>query len=235
MSSRIPLVYEAHGAPATHCTGALNQERHALRVNPAAATDRRWSAEPFGVTREVRIVPLRQFERSRFFTGQVLTADDLQREQDYHRDKARLHNRFLHGWGVVAGLRVSVDQGAVVVAPGLALDCAGNELILPTEERVSLSGLTGRQYVTIRYVELPTAQIPSPSGEVEVSRIKEAVVLRVLSTNPQAGHSALPSGGPGCGQSHELCLASISQRSSRWRVTPVKVRRKQKGRPRLGL
>ena len=172
----------------------------------------------------VCIVQLRQFERSRFFTGQVLTADDLQREQDYHRDKTRLHNRFLHGWGVVAGLRVSIDQGVVVVAPGLALDCAGNELILPTEERVSLSGLTGRQYVTIRYVELPTAQIPSPSGEVEVSRIKEAVVLRVLSTNPQAGHSALP--GPGCGQSHELCLASISQRGSRWRVTPVKGRKK---------
>ena len=180
-------------------------------------------------------MPLRQFERSRFFTGQVLTADDLRREQDYHRDKARLHNRFLHGWGVVAGLRVSVDQGAVVVAPGLALDCAGNELILPTEERVSLSGLTGRQYVTIRYVELPTAKISSSSGEVEVSRIKEAVVLRVLSTNPQVGHSAIPSGGPGCGQSHEFCLASISQRGSRWRVTPVKGRRKQKGRPRLGL
>jgi hypothetical protein len=36
-------------------------------------------------------VQLRQFERSRFFTGQVLTADDLQREQDYRRDKARLH------------------------------------------------------------------------------------------------------------------------------------------------
>ncbi len=166
---------------------------------------------------------LRQFERSRFFTGQVLTADDLQREQDYHRDKSRLHNRFLHGWGVVVGLRVSVDQGAVVVAPGLALDCAGNELILPTEERVSLSGLTGRQYVTIRYVELPIAQIPSPSGEVEVSRVKEAVAVQVSFTNPQAGHRALPSGGPGCGKSHDLCLASISQRGSRWRVTPVKV------------
>ena len=58
------------------------------------------------------------------------------------------------------GLTVSLDQGVVVVAPGLALDCAGNELILPTEERVSLSGLTGRQYVTIRYVELPTATDP---------------------------------------------------------------------------
>ncbi len=171
---------------------------------------------------------LRQFERSRFFTGLVLTADDLQQEQGYHRDKARLHNRFLHGWGVVAGLRVSVDQGTVVVAPGLALDCAGNELILHTEERVSLSGLTGRQYVTIRYVELPTAQIPSPSGEVEVPRIKEAVVLRILSTNLQVGHRAFSYGGPGCGQSHELCLASISQRGSRWRVTPVKVRRKQR-------
>ena len=165
----------------------------------------------------------------------MLTADDLQREQDYHRDKARLHNCFLHGWGVVAGLRVSVDQGVVVVAPGLALDCEGNELILPTEERVSLSGLTGRQYVTIRYVELPTSQIPSPSGVVEVSRIKEAVVVQVSSTNPQAGHRALPSGGPGCGQSHDLCLASISKRGSRWRVTPVTVRKKQKGRPRLGL
>ena len=178
---------------------------------------------------------LRQFERSRFFAGQLLTADDLQREQDYHRDKARLHNRFLHGWGVVDGLRVSVDQGAVVVAPGLALDCAGNELILPTEERVSLSGLTGRKYVTIRYVELPTARDSiTKRGSGKFSRIKEAVVVQVLSTNPQAGHSALPSGGPGCGQSHELCLASMSQRGSHWRVTPVKVRRKQRGQTPLG-
>ena len=165
---------------------------------------------------------LRQFERARFFTGRVLASDDLQREQDYHRDKARLHNRFLHGWGVVAGLSVSVDRGAVVVAPGLALDCAGNELVLPAEERVSLSGVTGRQYVTIRYVELPSAQIPSPGGGVEVSRIKEAVAVQVTLTNPRAGHGALPPGGPGCGQSHALCLATVSRRGSRWRVTRVK-------------
>jgi hypothetical protein len=167
-------------------------------------------------------VSLTQFERLRFFTGQVLGTDDLQREQDYHRDKARLHNRFLHGWGVVTGLSVRVNQGAIVVAPGLALDCAGNELVLSTEERVSLSGLTGRQYVTIRYVEVPSAEVPSPSGQLEASRIKEAVAVQVSLTNPQAGHGALPAGGPGCGQSHGLCLAYISRRGSRWRVTPVK-------------
>jgi hypothetical protein len=166
---------------------------------------------------------LQQFERLRFFTGQALTAGDLQREQDYHRNKARLQNRFLHGWGVVSGLKISVDQSAVVVSPGLALDCAGNELILVTEERVSLSGLKDRRYITIRYVELPTGQVPSPSGEVEYSRIKEAVAVQLSLTNPQAGHRAFPCGGPGCGQSHELCLGSVSQRGSRWRVTPVKL------------
>ncbi len=164
----------------------------------------------------------RQFERARFFAGQTPTADDLQREQDYHRDKARLRNRSLHGWGVVAGLKVAIDQGAVIVAPGLALDCAGNELILPAAERIALSGLAGRRYVTIRYVELPTAQTPAPGGEVEVSRIREAVIVQVSPANPQAGHRAFPPGGPGCGQSHELCLASVSRHGSRWRVTPVR-------------
>jgi hypothetical protein len=172
---------------------------------------------------EARTVQLRQLERPHFFTGKLLTAEDLQREQDYHRNKVRLHNRFLHGWGVVAGLRVSLDKGAVVVAPGLALDCAGNELVLPCEERISLSALAGRRHVTIRYIELPVGQISSPSGEVEPSYIKEAVAVELSTGSPLAGHSGLRAGGPGCGASHALCLATISQRGSRWRVTPVHV------------
>ena len=54
--------------------------------------------------------------RPRFFAGQVLTADDLNRLDHYIRAKHRLHNRQLHGWGVVNGLEVTCnpcDDGVV--------------------------------------------------------------------------------------------------------------------------
>jgi len=50
---------------------------------------------------------IRQFERPRFYDGRLLTAADLEDEQDYFREKIRLHNRLSHGWGVVTGLKVS--------------------------------------------------------------------------------------------------------------------------------
>ena len=165
----------------------------------------------------------RQFERPHFFNGKLLTADDLQREQDYFRGKSALHNRFLHGWGIVAGLDVTVDQEATaVVSPGLALDCAGNELVLPEPERIALSGLTGRHYVTIQYLEVPVEQQPSLQGESEFSRLQEAVRVELGSANPVAGHSGMGPGSPGCGRGHALCLASISQNGTHWRVVPAR-------------
>ena len=164
----------------------------------------------------------RQFERPHFFNGKLLTADDLQREQDYFRGKSGLHNRFLHGWGIVVGLGVTVDQETtVVVSPGLALDCAGNELVLPEPERIALSGLTGRHYVTIQFLEVPVGQHPSLPSEPEFSRVREAVRVELGSANPVAGHSGMGPGSPGCGQSHALCLASISQHGAHWRVAPA--------------
>ena len=165
----------------------------------------------------------RQLERTLFFAGRLLTADDLQQEQDYFRGKSRLHNRFLHGWGIVAGLSVIVDQGTtVVVSPGLALDCAGNELVLPEAERVSLQGLVGRHYVTIKYLELRVAPQPSLNGETEFSRVREAVSIELTHANPNTGHSGMGPGSAGCGQSHALCLATISQRGTHWHITPAK-------------
>lgn len=161
----------------------------------------------------------RSFERPRFVTGRLLTAEDLDQEQDYHRGKSRLHNRFLHGWGIVAGLGVTVDQGTtVVVSPGLALDCAGNELLLAEPERLALAGLAGRHYVTICYDEIPVEPQPSPQGEAGFSRVREAVRLELTRANPALGHSRMGPGSPGCGQSHALCLATISQHGTAWRV-----------------
>ncbi len=72
-----------------------------------------------------------KLQRVSYFFGQVLGEDDFKTEQNYFIEKHRLHNRHLHGWGVVNGLEVSVDKGNVVhVSPGIAIDCAGNEILL---------------------------------------------------------------------------------------------------------
>lgn len=47
-----------------------------------------------------------EFKRLNYFYGQMLGAADFRAEQDYFREKMKLHNRCLHGYGVVCGLRV---------------------------------------------------------------------------------------------------------------------------------
>ena len=47
-----------------------------------------------------------QFDRLCYFYGQLLGAKDFKTEQAYFREKSKLHNRCLHGYGVVCGLEV---------------------------------------------------------------------------------------------------------------------------------
>ena len=84
------------------------------------------------------------FKRPRFFAGQLLTEDDLQALTDYVVGKNRMHNRFLWGDGVVCGLSVTCEpceEGSVSVAPGYALDCCGNDIMVPCKETVDLKAL----------------------------------------------------------------------------------------------
>lgn len=68
--------------------------------------------------------------RVHYFTGQLLTPEDLQAEQDYHRRMRYLHNRLL-GQGIVDGLEVTAGDGStIVVSPGMAVDGLGRELVL---------------------------------------------------------------------------------------------------------
>jgi hypothetical protein len=74
------------------------------------------------------------FVRPRFFAGQLLTDEDLHQLDDYVTAKNRLHNRHLFGAGVVCGLEVTVnpcEPGKVTVQPGYALDCCGNDVVVP--------------------------------------------------------------------------------------------------------
>ena len=71
--------------------------------------------------------------RMNYFAGQLLTPEDLQAEQDYHREMRYRHNRLL-GQGVVHGLDITVTGGSTVaVSPGFAIDRCGRELVLPDE------------------------------------------------------------------------------------------------------
>lgn len=81
-------------------------------------------------------------ERNRFFTGRYMSARDFRDEQAYFVSRHRLHNRLLHGWGVVCGLDVRPHRpecpGQVVVSCGIAIDCCGRELVLEESRVVSV-------------------------------------------------------------------------------------------------
>src|SRR5688572_25088288 len=84
------------------------------------------------------------FVRPRFFAGQLLTEEDLQKMIDYVVAKNRLHNQRLLGDGVVCGLEVSCHPcggGTVVVKPGYALDCCGNDLLLSCPQPLDINAM----------------------------------------------------------------------------------------------
>lgn len=73
------------------------------------------------------------FVRNRYFYGKLLDVFHFELEQDYLNGKRWLLNRLISGYGVLCGLDVQpADKGrAVVVAPGIALDRGGREIIVP--------------------------------------------------------------------------------------------------------
>ncbi|MGH3368585.1 MAG: hypothetical protein ACRDPR_01155 [Nocardioidaceae bacterium] len=80
---------------------------------------------------------LKAVERPRFFAGQLLSDDDLRSEQEYMLAKNRLHNRYLHGWGVVCGLELGCGDcpGYVTVRSGYGIDPCGNDVLVPCAQQ----------------------------------------------------------------------------------------------------
>ncbi len=76
-------------------------------------------------------------QRMLYFPGRYMSARDFTDEQNYFHTRRLLHNRILHGWGVVCGLYVyphpleGCRKDHVKVDCGIALDCCGHELIVP--------------------------------------------------------------------------------------------------------
>lgn len=164
-------------------------------------------------------------ERNRYFTGRLMTASDLQAEQDYFIGKLRFHN-LLHGWGTVCGFVVEPTDPPstrVVVEPGIALDCRGRAIVLTERRELDLysearAAAGAALYVTVEYGEEKTAPAPRLAGsgagesDLEYTRIREVARLAVVGDPPQEVHEDVePCAlhfGPVC-EDPRLVLASV--------------------------
>lgn len=164
------------------------------------------------------------YKRVRYFHGMLLTERDFQEEQIYHQEKRRLSNRMLHGWGVVCGLGVKPtipESSKVIITPGTALDCLGNEIVVCKDFEVDLKKLpdlcpdtskdekdlcvereTGdcKYYIGIKYTEAPTDPVPvyvtggsCEEKTCEYSRVREGFCIKLFKSPPC--HAALPKAG----------------------------------------
>jgi hypothetical protein len=172
-------------------------------------------------------------ERIKYTSGQLLSAADLTAEQDYFLAKHRRHNRFLHGWGVVSGLSVGIEKSsAIVVSPGVALDCVGNEIHVCDQVRLQLPHDSAVLFVLLASAETETAPIPAPAttDELIYTRIRDGYLLNVTDLDPMVGHPDSEAGTPGCGIAHPLCIAQIRKGLKGWKVS-LRGRRRQGAGP----
>ena len=158
-------------------------------------------------------------ERPHFFSGKLITSDDLALEQQYFLEKLKRHNRNLHGFGIVSGLKVTTDSGRIAVAAGMALDCQGNELVIQTVQTLSprATGESWRTaYVNIRYAEDSVgATVVSEAGG---SRIQESFEIVIGQENCNRGHRHVRARWLACGEPHALTIAKLKHNSQGWRV-----------------
>lgn len=85
--------------------------------------------------------------RPRFFDGQLLAAADLRRLDNYVVQKNRMHNKYLHGVGVVCGLEAvcnPCDDG-VTVRTGYALGPCGEDIVVCDDTGVDVARLIKEQ------------------------------------------------------------------------------------------
>jgi hypothetical protein len=161
--------------------------------------------------------------RPRFFSGKLITPEDLALEQQYFREKLKRHNRSLHGFGIVSGLKVTTKSGQIIVEPGLALDCEGNELVIETVQSIVPPSTADwhTAFVNVSFVEECAGTIP-PTGPEEASNLAatmtESFMLALAQENSSRGHRHLRARWLACGRPHALTIAKLRKHSQGWRV-----------------
>lgn len=150
-------------------------------------------------------------KRVHYFDGKLLGIDDLRDEQEYYIGKRRLHNRALHGPGVVEGLAVRLQADTtpptVLVEPGFALDPQGREIVLAEPLAIAMDDGTSPRLVAIECAERLTNPVPGPDAETAAyARVEEGAAIRLV-------------GDDGCAEG--IALARLVFDSVGWGVDPT--------------
>lgn len=143
--------------------------------------------------------------RPRFFAGQLLTEEDLNRLNHYIVAKNRLHNRHLFGTGVVCGLEVVCSacdpsgNSAVVVRPGYALSPCGNDIVVCRDEVVDICDLINRCRPRRDDCVQPGHSGPAAADEDHVRGQEEWVLAICYQEKASRGVTALRGSSCSCG------------------------------------
>ena len=185
-----------------------------------------------------------------YFHGQMLAACDFQREQSYFVEKLRLRNRCWHGYGVACGLQVSPvpsddecatgpdpHQPRVMLQPGVAVDCIGNEIVIRRSCPVELLSMLSDQdrgafrdgdcvYLCLEYCERaagPTRGVYvdscGGSAECEYGWRQDSYRIRVTLTEPD---------NDGCG---DACCEPCGESGPEACLLLARIDNVRKGRP----
>jgi len=137
--------------------------------------------------------------RPHFSPGLLLQDDDLTQGVTYTRALSRLMFRTLFGCGVLCGLKVSPPAPdncgglSIGVAKGLALDCVGDPVEVPTPQNLALTcadDVGDELWVALRRIEkccAPRTAVCSPDDEeppATCTRERDGYELRVFSERP---------------------------------------------------
>jgi hypothetical protein len=140
---------------------------------------------------------LEQLEKNQFFQGKLMTARDMQTEQDYHANRLHVINRFATGAGILYGAEVSSVEEAntelrVTIEPGVVIDRYGRPIVIehtttktlptPSEDVIYL-------YLRFEETELETVPVPKVRGagteEYMTNRIVEGFELTYQEVEPE--------------------------------------------------
>ena len=127
-------------------------------------------------------------QRLRLFEGLCLTAQDLEADQRYHRENRFRHNLNLHGYGIVQGLVVDIQNRNetyyAVIDAGYGITMTGQGVMLSEARvcRLELPPRDGRYYLWLFHVESPSQDDMRPvfdTDRLESARTVEQCAPRL--------------------------------------------------------
>lgn len=132
--------------------------------------------------------PFGSLTRVQPFSGLVIDPDTWATAHDYHRSHHRLHLLTMHGAGIAQGLQVlpgDPPSATLIVDRGIAIDPAGNVVLIPEMQRVAVEPRAGTTYIVLDYVESAPSTGDGDQREVR-GRLVEDFRLRASSEPPAA-------------------------------------------------